>query len=120
MLPPALALLFWLLVAHALCDYPLQGDFLSRAKSHREPLPGVPYLIPLLAHALIHGGAVAFVTGSVWLGIAEAMLHGMIDDMKVYGLFGFAVDQALHVACKVLLVVLALHIGVHSPCLPTT
>jgi hypothetical protein len=38
------ALLFGALVAaHALCDYPLQGDFLARAKNRAAPIAGVPW-----------------------------------------------------------------------------
>lgn len=32
-----------LLAGHALCDYPLQGDFLAKAKNRAAPLPGVPW-----------------------------------------------------------------------------
>lgn len=104
---PALVLLFWLLVAHALCDYPLQGDFLARAKNHRQPIPGVPWYQALAAHALIHGGAVALLTGSVWFGLAEFSCHVAIDHAKCDGAFGFDVDQAIHVACKVAWALLA-------------
>lgn len=98
--------LFALLSAHALCDYPLQGDFLSRGKNHTNPLPGVPWYQCLAAHALIHGGAVAAVTGSTRLGVAEAVAHAAIDFGKSAGWYGtgktaFDIDQALHVACKV-------------------
>jgi hypothetical protein len=32
-----------LLVDHALADYPLQGDFLARAKNHTAPIPGISW-----------------------------------------------------------------------------
>jgi Protein of unknown function (DUF3307) len=94
--------LFLLLAAHALCDYPLQGDFLARGKNRFAPLPGVPWYQCLAAHAFIHAGTVYIITGSLWFGLAELMLHCLIDDSKCAGRFGFNVDQALHVACKVL------------------
>lgn len=93
--------LFYLLGAHALCDYPLQGDFLARGKNHRSPLPGVPWYQCLLAHSLIHGMAVALITGSVWLGIGETVFHIVIDFGKSHGAYGFNFDQMLHVGCKV-------------------
>lgn len=96
-----LVLLFWLLVGHALADYPLQGDFLAKAKNHRSPIPGVDWWIALANHALIHGGAVALVTGSVTLGLAETGVHCWIDWLKCDGRTTFRTDQALHVACKV-------------------
>lgn len=32
-----------LIAGHFLCDYPLQGDFLSKAKNRVNPIPGVPW-----------------------------------------------------------------------------
>jgi hypothetical protein len=96
-----LTVLFWLLVSHAVCDYPLQGDFLAKAKNHCAPLPGVPWWIALAAHSLIHAGGVALVTNSVTLGIGEFLCHFWIDVCKSQGWFGLKIDQALHVACKV-------------------
>ena len=98
----SLHVFFWLLAAHALCDYPLQGDFLSRGKNRFNPLPGVPWYHCLLAHSLIHGAAVTLITVDLRLGIAEFVLHALIDDLKCRGLFGFDVDQALHIGCKLL------------------
>jgi hypothetical protein len=100
-------MLFWLLAAHAVCDYPLQGDFLARAKNHTAPIPGVPFYQALGAHAFIHGGAVALITGSLWLGLAETILHAAIDYAKCDGRTSLNQDQALHVACKCLWAVLA-------------
>ena len=51
-------MLFVLVVAHFLCDFPLQGDFLAKAKNPEAPLPGVPWQWAMLAHAAIHAGAV--------------------------------------------------------------
>lgn len=91
--------------AHALCDYPLQGDFLAKAKNHKAPIPGVDWWIALSMHAAIHAGAVAFITRSVWLGVAEFAAHCFIDFGKCDGWFGFRTDQALHLLCKVIWVV---------------
>ena len=91
--------LFWLLVAHALCDFPLQNDYLARAKSKWGGHAEWPWA--LAAHALIQGGGVALVTGSVLLGIAEAAVHAAIDHVKCAGRISYSDDQLLHVACKV-------------------
>lgn len=121
-----MTVLFWLLVGHAVADYPLQGDFLARGKNHRAPLPGVPWWICLVNHAAMHAGMVALVTGSIALGLVEFVLHCVIDYAKCDGLFdrsaywdvavwgdaiaaekeasdreAFTIDQALHVVCKV-------------------
>lgn len=98
----AAALLFFLCGAHAVCDYPLQGDFLSRGKNHRNPIAGVPWYQCLLAHALIHGTAVAALTGVPALGLLECFWHTLIDYQKCAGRLSFNVDQALHILCKLL------------------
>ncbi|WP_449468054.1 DUF3307 domain-containing protein [Stenotrophomonas humi] len=95
-----------LLVAHALADYPLQGEFLARAKSRFVPVPGVPWYQALGAHAVIHGGAVAWITGSLLLGALEVVGHMLIDDLKCGHRISYNVDQLLHVACKVLWIAL--------------
>lgn len=91
-----------LLMGHAIADYPLQGDFLSRAKNHTNPIPGIPWNIALANHALIHGAAVWMITGVFWLGIAETLLHIGIDYLKCAGKTNFTQDQGLHIVCKVL------------------
>ena len=106
-------LLFWLLVGHALAHYPLQGDFLSRSKSHVNPVcaangQAFPWWIALASHSLIHAGAVALITGSVLLGIAEFVLHFAIDRSTSSGRTGgYIGDQALHVACKIVWAIFA-------------
>lgn len=89
-------LLLLLLAAHWVCDYPLQGDFLASAKS-----TGPLRVYHLTAHAGIHGGAVALVTGSLLLGLIEWAVHAVIDELKIRNHTTFAFDQALHIACKV-------------------
>jgi hypothetical protein len=103
-----------LLFAHCLADYPLQGDFLARAKNHKAPIAGVPWPIALAAHAIIHAGFVAIITGSVVLGALEYVAHNIIDFAKSEGWLGpaersFVIDQLLHIVCKALWVTLLLH-----------
>ena len=92
----ALTMALMLLAAHWVADYPLQGDFLSRAKAE-----GPLRVYHLVAHAGIHGGAVALVTGSVWLGLAEWAAHTVNNELKVRGWTSFALDQVLHIGCKI-------------------
>lgn len=96
--------LFLLLAAHALCDFPLQGEFLAKGKDHTTELGRTWWPIALPAHALIHGAAVAKVTGSTRLGVIETVAHLLIDRAKCEKKIGFYADQALHVACKVVYV----------------
>jgi hypothetical protein len=89
-----------LIGAHALADYPLQGDFLSKAKNRTAPIPGVPWYQALGAHVAIQGVFVALITGIWWLAIAEALAHWFTDDAKCRGKISFNTDQAIHIACK--------------------
>jgi hypothetical protein len=96
-----------MIAAHAVADYPLQGDFLAKAKNRTAPIPGVPWWQALGAHAIIHGGAVGLITRSPALGVAEAVVHAITDDLKCRGKLTYNQDQAIHVACKALWSVLA-------------
>ena len=94
------ALLGLMTFGHALADYPLQGDFLSRAKNRLAPIPGVPWYQALAAHAAIHAGFVGLITGSWALAFAEFIAHALIDDAKCAGRLSYNKDQALHLVCK--------------------
>lgn len=114
-MPDPLALFALMVAAHCVADYPLQGDFLAKAKNRTAPVPGVPWYQALGAHAAIHGGAVGLVTGSVTLGVCEAVAHALIDDAKCAGRLSYNQDQALHIACKAVWVAAAVLMG---PALP--
>lgn len=97
-------LIFKLLIGHALCDYPLQGDFIGKFKSYQvpSPIPGVIIWWHLLtSHCLIHAGAVWVVTGNAWLAFFEFVVHWMIDFLKCMGVTNFHADQVLHLICKI-------------------
>lgn len=95
--------LVWMLIGHALTDYPLQGDWLSKAKNPTLALvPGeVIWPLALVSHALIHAGVVKLATGSWLLACAEFIAHAAIDYAKCVGRFGYNTDQCLHILCKV-------------------
>jgi hypothetical protein len=93
-------MLIALLMAHAFFDYAGQGDFMSKAKNRYAAIPGVPWAQALGSHALMHGGAVALITGMPALGILEFVAHWVTDDLKCSGKIGFNTDQAIHIACK--------------------
>lgn len=96
-----LATLILLFAGHALCDFPLQGQFLSDAKNHRRPNAGEHWARALFAHAMIHCGMVYWVTGSAWFALAELAIHGLTDYAKCDGQITSTQDQAIHYACKV-------------------
>lgn len=82
---------------------------MARGKNHEAPLPGVPWQVCLLAHAMIHAGAYSLVVA--WVpALLVGWAHLVIDYAKSAGWLGkadraFWTDQALHV---VVLCVLAL------------
>jgi Protein of unknown function (DUF3307) len=82
------ALLWWLVVGHAVADFWAQSDALAKMKNrHRFDPSRVPpgqrpqqvWVHALTAHALMHGAAVALVTGRWWLGLLETVAHWVID-----------------------------------------
>lgn len=93
-------MLFLLIAAHALCDYALQTEWMSEAKNHRHHMGRGVWPMVLASHALIHGGAVALLTGSALLGVAETLAHAAIDYAKCEQKIDFKTDQALHLTCK--------------------
>lgn len=100
MLSLIILLLFW----HALADFPLQGDFLARAK---DPSAIGNFIWPwcLGAHCMIHAGGVFIITQSWQAAVFELATHWVIDYMKCYGRISFHTDQALHLLGKLIIVV---------------
>jgi hypothetical protein len=93
-------LFFILIAAHFVCDFPLQGDFLARAKDPTNPIPGVPWSWCMLAHGMIHAGAVYVVLGSYTCAMLELVAHQAIDIAKCGKKINFWQDQMLHILCK--------------------
>lgn len=89
-----------LLFCHYLFDYPLQGDFIARAKNSTNPIPGVPWYQVMFAHTFMHGAAVTFVTGMWTLGLLEMLVHWYTDHLKCNGKLTFNQDQGIHIVSK--------------------
>lgn len=94
-------LLFLLIFAHSLADYPLQGTFLSGAKNRNTDVGKVFWPHALFAHSMIHGGFVLLITGSIWFASAEVIIHGFTDWMKCEQKITLTVDQMIHLMCKI-------------------
>ena len=104
-----LDLLIMLILGHFLGDFPLQGD-----KMAVEKCPGKDVTLSwrwwLTAHAGTHGLIVALLTGIPALGLAEMLIHFLIDFGKCRLGYKLIVDQALHWACKIVWVcVITIH-----------
>lgn len=105
----ALSIFFALAIGHALADFPLQGEFLSRGKNRHLPPPPLAdgdstpkrlWIYLMSAHSLTHAGFVWIITGSALLGFAEFVIHFAIDTLKCERFTGFESDQWLHLATK--------------------
>lgn len=94
-----ITVLILLLLMHALADFPLQGDFLARAKFGS--VPGIPGWYALATHSLIHAGFVFWITDSLVFFTIEFVAHYAIDTLKIKNRISFLVDQVLHIGCKV-------------------
>ncbi len=103
-------ILFALLIAHALFDYPLQGEFLAKYKNRHfkengNEINGL-WLHCLTSHSLLHAGGVWLITGSFIIGVIEFVLHWIIDFLKCEGMTSFHTDQILHLLCRILYVIM--------------
>lgn len=95
-----LVLFFAFAIAHALADFPLQGDFLANQKSRITATNTSNWLVALSAHSLIQAGGVWLVSGSAVFAAAELILHALIDLGKGERKYGILTDQMLHLLCK--------------------
>ena len=103
--------LFYLFTAHAVTDYALQSDFMASRKRpsksrHLSDEYG-PWWWWMTAHSLINGLGVAIVLSSWYLGVAEAIVHGLADTYKCQGKITTYQDQALHLLSKVVWMLMA-------------
>ncbi len=96
-----LEMLFVLLAAHCFFDYAGQGDFMAQAKNPTTQMGAAMWRWVLPSHGLIHGGAVFLITGSLWLGVAEACFHTATDYAKCRNWITYSADQTIHIVCKV-------------------
>ena len=103
-----------LFMAHAMGDFVLQTEIMSKLKSrYNKPdfIPNGQKYVPtwgfwLSAHGLVHGGLIYFFTGNIWLGALETILHCGIDFLKCENVTNPYIDQLLHCLCKILYVLL--------------
>ena len=106
------ALLFFLIVGHALMDYSLQGDSMAVCKCPKTKTPlaaSVPWYYWLTSHALLHGAAVGVIfrwmefdwSVVVVLATVETVIHWFVDLGKCEKLYSLHVDQTIHILCKI-------------------
>jgi hypothetical protein len=104
----AAQMLFLMISGHAIADQPLQSAFINRMKNRTMPGNRL-WLQGMAIHGLIHGFFVAAITGVWWLGVAETILHAAIDDSKCAKRISHTTDQSLHIACKIIWMIIAIN-----------
>lgn len=96
----AFNLLLLLVMGHFVADFGLQSDRMATEKC-----PGQGVVLGwgwwLCAHAAIHGFVVGWLTGVPLLGLAEWLVHALIDLGKCRRCYRMGMDQGLHLLCKV-------------------
>lgn len=100
-------LLLLLLMGHFLGDFALQNGRMAREKC-AGPNHSLPWGYWLTAHGAIHGLIVALLTGIPLLGLAEWLVHMLIDWGKCRNLYRLPVDQGLHLFSKAIWTLLAI------------
>lgn len=106
-------MLLYMLALHALCDFPWQGEFLSKGKNRRTNpyATWVPWYHLMASHAVIHAGAVLWITNSLTCALAEAVIHFATDTLKGEGKISNRTDQLSHIVCKVAWAALAVTVA---------
>ena len=100
--------ILWIILAHYLADYPLQGSFLATTKGK--------YLYSLFAHCAIYSLFVAFCLDlmglfAIWKVAVLFISHMLIDYWKshsdpVKGAKEYLyIDQILHISINIILVI---------------
>lgn len=107
------AMLFWLLVGHCYFDYAGQGDFLAVIKNHNTEVGKGLWVWGLPSHAMLHAASVALFTGYISLGLAEAVIHALVDRLKCNTKISYHADQWAHVMCKVVWAAIAVFLWRH-------
>ena len=99
--------IFMLIFGHALADFVLQPEAMGYGKNRNDKIHSKERsLFPvwyywLTAHALAHGGIVNMITGNIWLGLLETVVHWITDFAKNEGWIGMHQDQGIHISCKI-------------------
>ena len=103
-------IIFYLLFAHFIADYPLQTAEMGKYKNKRnQPIPPDNKAKPvsvwfayLTAHAFIHAGLAALVIG-VPFGILIGLFHWIQDYLKCKIQYSPNLDQIIHITILILI-----------------
>lgn len=102
-----------MIVGHVFTDHIFQSHQMLLGKDHKHVTEfgeqyGTLWPLFLSSHALVNAAGVTLITGSVLLGVAEFVVHWIIDYAKNERCdFGYLTDQVLHIISKLAWAVLA-------------
>jgi len=98
-----LVIIFWLLCAHFISDYPFQTPEMAKYKNKRnQPTPPVGakpvsvWFAYLTSHAFVHAGLSALIVGAP-IGFLIGLIHGTQDYFKCKIQYSPNLDQLIHV-----------------------
>ena len=92
----------------AVTDVALQTEWMSYGKCCTSPVvvTEIPWYFPMGAHSMVNGCGVWLVTGNAYLGLAESILHFIIDYCKCKFIIGVNLDILFHIICRVIYAVI--------------
>ena len=95
--------IFMLIFGHALADFVLQPEAMGYGKNRNDKIHAKERsLFPVWYYWLtVHGGIVYVITGNIWLGLLETLVHWITDFTKNEGWIGMHQDQGIHIGCKI-------------------
>ena len=102
-----------LMLAMAVTDLAIQTEVMAFAKGDTKPtvVQDPPWYYFMGAHSMVNGCGVWLVTGNVYFGVAESVLHFVIDHLKCSHIISSRVDLTLHIGCRVIYAVIWKLIG---------
>jgi quinol-cytochrome oxidoreductase complex cytochrome b subunit len=108
-----LTIIFWLLCAHFVADYPLQSPEMGKYKNkrNRPTPPNGAKFVPvwpayLTAHAFVHAALSALVVGPL-LGFVIGISHFIQDYLKCKIQYSPNLDQLIHIVILIIVGVFA-------------
>jgi hypothetical protein len=105
-----LIIVFWLLVAHFIADYPLQTPEMGKYKNKRnQPEPPDKkakktsvWFAYLTAHSFIHAGLSALIVGP-FFGFIIGVCHWIQDYLKCKIQYSPNLDQIIHISILIII-----------------
>ena len=105
----SLIIIFWLLCAHFIADYPLQTSEMGKYKNKRNrptPPKGAKFVSVwfayLTAHSFVHAALYALIIGPI-LGFLLGLAHWIQDYFKCKLQYSPNLDQIIHIIILILI-----------------